>query len=89
MLTAVFDDIILISEAFILTEKIDKNDEPINETVAEDERDTVSEAVFEQISQAEMRAAKEAKKMKLRKILYPLAILAIILLWASSLFGSK
>ena len=88
MLTAVFNDIIFISEALNLTEKIDKNDEPINET-ADNEQDTVSEAVFEQISEAEMRAAKEAKKMKLRKILYPLAILAIILLWASSLLGSK
>ena len=35
------------------------------------------------------RQAKEAKKMKIRKVLYPITIIAIILLWVSSLLGGE
>lgn len=37
------------------------------------------------VNEEEMRALKEAKKMKIRKILYPIAIIAIVLLWLSGL----
>ncbi|MGI5825296.1 MAG: hypothetical protein ACOX7J_06980 [Bacillota bacterium] len=42
-----------------------------------------------QFSEKETEALKEAKKMKIRKVLYPIAIIAIILLWVSGLLGRE
>lgn len=48
-----------------------------------------AEMIDEEITEEEFLAAKEAKKMKLRKILYPIAIILIIWLWISSLTGNS
>lgn len=50
---------------------------------------TSENAVFEAADEEAAKAAKEARKMKIRKVLYPIAIIAIILLWVSSFLDGK
>ncbi len=69
----------------------DRHDLPLPEDRAEnnsgaESNDTRDDIQKEQIpSGISAKAEKEARKMRLRKVLYPIAIIAIILLWLSSL----
>ena len=66
------------------TDKFFAKDE-IDGLAAEPETEMESEDFAEaEKTERELRELKEAKKMKFRKVLYPIAIILIIALWASN-----